>query len=275
VVQGEQQAGLGEALAGAVDVVGVEVEADEHPVGAGAAEQFDGVAGPADGAVGDGVAGPRAEGGEHLVEQDGAVFAGGRAAGAARRHGRTLGAATVGCSGPAGRREGVDVGTVVFAPEVVPLEGPLVFLAGPIQGAPPWQEDAARLIQSLDDRLNVASPRRRGGEFVLLDEAGYAGQVDWETRHLRRAAESGVILFWLARERELVPGRAYAQTTRFELGEWKEQHRRDGVRLVVGIEAGFSGARYVRRRFGQDCPGMPLCDSLEETCRAAVKLATG
>ena len=66
--------------------------------------------------------------------------------------------------------------------------------------------------------------------------------------------------------------RAHAQTTRFELAEWKERHRTDGARLVVGLEHGFSGARSIRRRFRQDAPGVPLCDSLAETCRAAAGL---
>jgi hypothetical protein len=103
-------------------------------------------------------------------------------------------------------------------------------------------------------------------------KAGYAAQVDWETYYLRRAAERGVILFWLAREAFSVPDRCYGQTSRFELAEWKVRHERDAVRLVVGVEEGFSGARYIRHRFRQDCPAVPLVASLEEACRAAIEL---
>jgi hypothetical protein len=84
-----------------------------------------------------------------------------------------------------------------------------------------------------------------------------------------------VILFWLAREAESVPGRAYAQTTRFELAEWKVRHERDGVRLAVGIEEGFSGARYICHRLGQDCPRVPVLPSLPDVCAAAAELACG
>jgi len=66
--------------------------------------------------------------------------------------------------------------------------------------------------------------------------------------------------------------RAYAQTTRFELAEWKVRHERDGVKLVVGIDENFSNARYTRRRFSQACPNVPLTDTLEETCAAAIRL---
>jgi hypothetical protein len=160
------------------------------------------------------------------------------------------------------------VAAVLFPPTIVPVDGPLVFLAGPIQGAPDWQAEAIGWFAQHPSAVAVASPRREypPGEF------DYARQVDWETHYLRRAAERGVLLFWLAREAFAVPGRAYGQTTRFELAEWKVRHERDGVRLVVGIEAGFSGARYIRRRFGQDCPAVPLVSSLADACAAAVEL---
>ncbi len=159
-------------------------------------------------------------------------------------------------------------GRLLLPPDCLPLDGPLVFLAGPIQGAPDWQSDAVRRIGELAPGLDVANPRR-GYPPGAFD---YPAQVDWETHHLRHAGAYGVILFWLAAEAVPVPGRAYAQTSRFELAEWKVRHERDGARLVVGIEPGFSGVRYVRRRFGQDCPGVPVCDTLAAACEKAVEL---
>jgi hypothetical protein len=161
------------------------------------------------------------------------------------------------------------VSIVLFPPTITPLDSPLVFLAGPIQGAPHWQADAIRWFTEHAPTIAVASPRRqdRSREF------DYAAQVDWETHYLRLAAGRGVILFWLAAEAESVPGRAYAQTSRFELAEWKVRHERDGARLAVGIEDGFSGARYIRHRFGQDCPRVPLLSSLPAVCAAAAELA--
>jgi hypothetical protein len=157
---------------------------------------------------------------------------------------------------------------VLTPPVHVEVAGPVVFLAGPIQGAPDWHRRAITLLRELDGYLHVACPRHEYPPGAFSHEA----QVDWETAHLRRAAREGVILFWLAREAEHRCDRAYAQTTRFELAEWKVRHERDGANLVVGIEAGFTGARYVRRRFSQDCPGVPVVASLEEACRAAVAL---
>lgn len=162
---------------------------------------------------------------------------------------------------------------VLLPTTIVPVEGPVVFLAGPIQGAPDWQAEAIQWFAEHAPAVSVASPRRpRTGP---RDESDYAAQVDWETHYLRLAATHGAILFWLARETVSVPGRAYAQTTRFELAEWKVRHERDHVRLAVGVEDGFSGERYIRQRFGQDCPRVPLVSSLAAVCTATVELLAG
>ncbi len=145
---------------------------------------------------------------------------------------------------------------------------PLVFLAGPIQGARDWQREAAVYLLDLDPRILVANPRRSVWETLAPD--AFDVQVDWETRYLRKAS---IVLFWLAEEQEHVCTRAFGQTTRFELAEWKLRHEIDGVKIVVGISDGFSGARYLRRRFAQDCPDVPICASLPETCLEASRLA--
>jgi hypothetical protein len=66
--------------------------------------------------------------------------------------------------------------------------------------------------------------------------------------------------------------RLFLPPTYTELAEWKVRHERDGAKLVIGIEDGFTGAKYIRRRFAQDCPGVPVCDTLGQTCEAAVRL---
>jgi hypothetical protein len=158
---------------------------------------------------------------------------------------------------------------LILPPNYPPISGPLIFLAGPIQGAEHWQAQAAALIQAAAPELAVASPRR-----PRMEEEGfsYGEQVDWESHHLRLAGRQGVVLFWLARETTHYCERAYAQTTRFELAEWKMRHERDGARLALGIEQGFSGARYIQRRFAQDCPSIPIWPSLAATCAQAVAL---
>lgn len=158
--------------------------------------------------------------------------------------------------------------SVIFPPEIKDVDKPIIFLAGPIQGAPDWQKEALQIISSLEKDLVIASPRREyiDGEFV------YDKQVDWETYYLNQAAKKGVILFWLAREEKHFPERAYAQTSRFELGEWKARNQLGLAKLVVGIEDGFTNNRYIKRRLMQDCPEVVICDSLRETCLKAADL---
>lgn len=154
-------------------------------------------------------------------------------------------------------------------PEIIETHAPVIFLAGPVQGAPDWQLPAAEMIHERDPEVIVASPRKDYAEGTFV----YERQVDWETHFLRTAGRTGVIAFWLAAQTEQTPGRAYAQTTRFELAEWKLRHEYEGAKVTIGIEEGFGNARYIRRRFSQDAPNVKIVDSLEEMTRNAVELA--
>lgn len=160
---------------------------------------------------------------------------------------------------------------LIQPPEIAETDGPLIFLAGPIQGARDWQTEAAATIHDIDPAIVVASPRRDYPEGTFV----YEKQVDWETHFLRKAGQIGVVGFWLAAQEEETPGRAYAQTSRFELAEWKMRHEYEGVKLTVGIEEGFGNVRYIRRRFSQDCPDVKVADNLPEMCKNAVDLVRG
>lgn len=159
---------------------------------------------------------------------------------------------------------------VIVVPHYEEFQGPLIFLAGPIQGAADWQAEAIQLIREESPELNIATPRSPPpwhGDFHA--------QTVWEHVHLERAARHGVIMFWLAKEHEHVCERAYAQTSRFELG-WKMQESiAGGNPLVVGFEPGFSNERYLRFTLCRKAPHVPLCSSLSETCRLAVRLCPG
>lgn len=163
---------------------------------------------------------------------------------------------------------------VIRPPEIVDTEPPVLFLAGPIQGAENWQEQAIDIIDKTASGLTIASPRREYPEGTFV----YERQVDWETEYLKRAAKYGAVMFWLARQAETGDPdergfyRAFAQTSRFELAEAKIKHERDGIKLVVGIEKSFGNERYIRRRFSQDCPDVPILNNLEDTCHTAVSL---
>ena len=109
-----------------------------------------------------------------------------------------------------------------------------VFLAGPIQGAPEWQNE-------LPDLPNVTylSPRRDDYSGFNWDE-----QVAWETNGLKIA---DVVLFWIPSPAEKIEGRDYAQTTRTEFGEYLAL----GKKVILGAYEGFPGRRYLATKLTQ------------------------
>ena len=79
-------------------------------------------------------------------------------------------------------------------------------------------------------------------------------------------SRADVVMFWLPLEAQHVEGRSYAQTSRFELGEWlgrTDFNRRAGKTAVVGIEDGFPGKSYICKR----CENSPcqVFDSYRQT----------
>jgi hypothetical protein len=158
-------------------------------------------------------------------------------------------------------------GRVWRAPEEVAMQGPLVFLAGPIQGSRDWQAEAIAYLHTSASELHIADPRREKME----SDFDYAEQVDWETAALQRAGREGVILFWLAKEVEHDPKRAFAQTSRVEFGEWMVRASYGEAKLVVGIEPGFPGGRYIRYRLAQMLPDVAVSDDLEVACKMVLR----
>lgn len=146
-----------------------------------------------------------------------------------------------------------------------------VFLAGPIVGARDWQAHAGQHL-SKHPAVQVFNPR-------LYKAPEFYAQVAWETRWLSRV---DVILFWLAEPDPefdhtlaLKEGRAYAQTTRFELGEWCAKAKRDGSpTVVIGGDKEFPGLRYIEQRTIYDGPSVIFLPraSLFETCDTALRV---
>ncbi|MBX4197699.1 nucleoside 2-deoxyribosyltransferase domain-containing protein [Candidatus Saccharibacteria bacterium] len=157
--------------------------------------------------------------------------------------------------------------------EQIPENEPAIFLAGPIQGAPDWQDEAYRLITrdyKSSDILHVFNPRVHG-EL----SHGYQKQVHWEKRHLERARSFGVIAFWFAAKNDMLPyekNRAYAQTSRVELGRafgWKDFDAT--TQIVLGIEPTYRGgnATYFESMAAEY--DMPVYQTLGSLCLAAIE----
>ena len=147
-------------------------------------------------------------------------------------------------------------------------DAPLIFLAGPIQGAPDWQTSTAdELLHHLPDS-NVASPRRVAD--IDSPRFDYKEQVTWEKYHLRRSRALGVIAFWFAAQDPTIPyetGRAYAQTSRIEIGRLFGWADHEPFPLVIGFDKDYTvqgggSERYVRTM--ADEHDIPVLDTLDE-----------
>ena len=135
-----------------------------------------------------------------------------------------------------------------------------VFLAGPIQGAPDWQSKLPEI-----ENVVYLSPRR---ESYPVPNFNYNEQAELETQALRSA---NIVLFWIPEESEVVAGRSYAQTTRFELGE----NMARGKRIILGVNNSFHGRRYFdykAEKYG--VIGGKMFSTLDE-CIAALKSYIG
>lgn len=108
-----------------------------------------------------------------------------------------------------------------------------VFLAGPIQGAPDWQSKLPEI-----ENVVYLSPRRESYPVPNFD---YNEQVEWETQALRSA---NIVLIWIPKEDEIIAGRSYAQTTRFEVGENMARSKN----IILGIDESFPGRRYFEHK---------------------------
>lgn len=139
---------------------------------------------------------------------------------------------------------------------IIPLENEIpknkiVFLAGPIQGAPDYHNEIiSYFIKNAPDKnFTIASPKKD----YKHNDFNHQKQVDWETKFLNAASKNGIIIFWLAKEVENVKGRAYAQTSRFEISEWLVKSSLDkNIEIFIGIEEGFSGDVYIKHRATKD-----------------------
>lgn len=141
----------------------------------------------------------------------------------------------------------------------------IVFLAGPIKGAPDWQQKAINDLADLD--IYVANPRRENVMNFNLDL-----QVNWESRFL---ALADVIMFWIPKKETDIAGRDYAQTSRFELAEWmaKTHFSRTRKQVVVGIDDAFFGKSYIVNRLKAE--NMMVYATYEETLARVRALLKG
>lgn len=157
---------------------------------------------------------------------------------------------------------------------------PLIFLAGPIQSAPLWQDEAISYLLAENSELSIVSPRRGVREkiapyIIYGDEQYFPRQRAWERHYLEIASKTGAIMFWLPAEEIHNCQKSYGAMTRLELGQWMTRYQRDqSVRFCIGSDGRFPELHTIEYDLKTDAPDKVIKNSLEETCREALRLAT-
>ena len=159
---------------------------------------------------------------------------------------------------------------VLYPPKIEVNDFKIIFLAGPIQGSRDWQAEIInKLKDKLPDNYKIACPRLeyKDGEF------DYNKQVDWETEYLTRAANDGVILFWLANEEQHDSKRSYAQTTRFELATWLERQKANNkIKIFLGVEKDFPGKKYIVKKVEDEYFDIEtIFTNMDDICNSILK----
>lgn len=159
------------------------------------------------------------------------------------------------------------------------VERPFIFLAGPTRGAPEWQDDATNILFSEATDLTVINPRpcvRHSLEKYLLNgkNGHFKKPREWRRHYFELASKKGAIMFWLPGEERHDCKRPYGATTYFEVGEWMIEYSKDkSIRLCVGTDGKFPKMDSIAYGFSQKAPGLVIRETLEETCKEALRLA--
>ena len=127
--------------------------------------------------------------------------------------------------------------------------GPSLFLAGGITACDDWQRRAAAALADLP--LAILNPRRTN--FPIHDPSAAATQIEWEHRHLRKAA---ALLFWF-------PSETLCPITLYELGACSMSTKP----LFVGTHPEYQRRQDVVIQTRLARPEVEVVDSLDHLSR--------
>jgi hypothetical protein len=160
------------------------------------------------------------------------------------------------------------------------VEHPLVFLAGPIKGAPCWHHDAILHLLSYGRDITIATPGRIESvptscvEHVAYSKQVFPRQRTWELQYFERAMRDGVVLLWLPGELNHKCEKSYGAMTRMELGEVLVHHYYTRhTRFCIGSDGKFSELSTITYDLEHFAPATSLQMTLEATCREAIRIA--
>ena len=175
---------------------------------------------------------------------------------------------------------------LILPNQYVSVDNPLIFLAGPMRGAPLWQDKAIEIISSKNPDIYIASPSKKlRTEYILDaikgDDTKFSRQTNWEAHYIEYSSKNGAVIVWLPAQVFPMPinkrtgfPKPYARDTRGEYGELRGSMKYDkNIRFVVGYEENFDGWDVAKENFLRVSPNISFYSTLEDTCEEAVRLA--
>jgi hypothetical protein len=172
-------------------------------------------------------------------------------------------------------------GKVILPINYPDMAGKVIFLAGPIVGAPKWHNNTINIIKELDSKINIICPSYHCNvdEKYWKDNTNkvestcryknYWPEVEWQFFYRDLAFKCGCELFWLPKEQEHNCYYPYAMTTRAEL--FSRFNSKGNI--CIGIQEYFSGGDYIKYSFEKYHPEIQISSELEKTCEIAVEIA--
>ncbi|MDO8556410.1 MAG: hypothetical protein Q7R96_04535, partial [Nanoarchaeota archaeon] len=137
--------------------------------------------------------------------------------------------------------------TIITPKKYIPtIKKPLIFLAGPIRGAPAWQDEAIDIFLKKGYEGFLVNPsrtlaQRHEQHGALGCEQHFTRQRAWEHHYLtlaRKEAPQGAIMFYLIGEQHHRCEKSYAAMTRLELGQHLTEYQKDpSSRICIGSPA--------------------------------------
>jgi hypothetical protein len=158
------------------------------------------------------------------------------------------------------------------------IKFPLIFLAGPIRGAPDWQSKAIEILLAKNSNLFIASPRGRLKENIFQYIASgkqdyFPRQRAWERHYIDIASKKGGLMFWLPEQATDIGKKPYASMSRIELGEAIGRYREDNTtRFCAGCPGNFQDLDAIEDDLMAYAPRL-IYDTLEKTCDEVLRLA--
>ena len=158
------------------------------------------------------------------------------------------------------------------------INGSLIFLAGPIEGAKNWRDSAIKYILSMDNQVTICTPQLPIDadlqELTYKKSKKEFGRIRaWEIHYIDLALKQGSVLFWLPEETFHNCAKPFGGMTRVELGETMASYKYDSsLRFCIGGNPRFPEFNTIKYDLSHYAP-REIFDTLEKTCIEALRLA--